>query len=192
MLSQLKDDIQACTICSKHLPLGPRPIVQIHEDAQILIAGQAPGSKVHKTGIPFDDPSGVRLRQWLGVDESTFYDPAQIAIVPMGFCFPGTGKSGDHPPRPECALEWRQKVLDQLPNIELTIVLGMYARKWHIASDHKRLSDVVSDWKSFWPEVIPLPHPSPRNQRWFRNNAWFEKDILPVLQGRVQELITEE
>ena len=189
LLSELKNQIESCTICAQHLPFGPRPIVQVHEHARILIAGQAPGSKVHKTGIPFDDPSGVRLREWMGVDEATFYDASRIAILPMGFCFPGTGKSGDLPPRPECAEAWRQRVLDLLPDVQLTIVLGAYARNWHIKSHHKRLSDLVADWESFWPDVLPLPHPSPRNQRWFRNHAWFERDILPVLQNRVQELL---
>ena len=188
-LDELKTELEACTHCAPHLPLGPRPVVQIHHHARILIAGQAPGSKVHATGIPFDDPSGKRLREWLGVSEQTFYDETKIAIVPMGFCFPGTGSSGDHPPRPECAPLWRERIMAGLPNIELTVVLGKYARDWHIQSTHRTLTDLVADWKTFWPDIVPLPHPSPRNQRWFRRNAWFETDILPVLQRRVQELI---
>jgi uracil-DNA glycosylase len=189
-LDDLLPEILACRLCEEHLPLGPRPVLQVHEDARILIVGQAPGTRVHESGKPFDDPSGVRLRQWLGVTPEEFYDPAKIAIVPMGFCYPGTGKSGDLPPRPECAQTWRQPVLEALPNIELTIVLGMYARRWHLDSPHRRLSDVVADWETFWPSHLPLPHPSPRNQRWFRQHAWFETEILPVLKARIRDLIS--
>jgi len=187
-LDILLREIRQCELCLD-LPLGPRPIVQAHQESKILIVGQAPGIRVHKSGKPFDDPSGVRLRQWLGMSELEFYDPTKLAIVPMGFCYPGTGKSGDLPPRPECAPAWRQRLLDELSKVELTIVLGTYAREWHIESKHKRLSDLVADWKSFWPEVLPLPHPSPRNQRWFKQHAWFETDILPVLRERVRTLI---
>lgn len=189
-LHDLLPEILACRLCEEHLPLGPRPVLQVHEDARILIVGQAPGTRVHESGKPFDDPSGVRLRQWLGVTPEEFYDPAKIAIVPMGFCYPGTGKSGDLPPRPECAQTWRQPVLEALPNIELTIVLGMYARRWHLDSPHRRLSEVVADWETFWPSHLPLPHPSPRNQRWFRQHAWFETEILPVLKARIRDLIS--
>ncbi len=190
-LDALLPEILSCKICKKHLPLGPRPVLQVHENARVLIVGQAPGTRVHESGTPFDDPSGVRLRQWLGVTPEEFYDPSLFAIVPMGFCYPGTGKSGDLPPRPECADTWRKPVLAALPNIELTIVLGMYARRWHLDSDHKRLSDVVADWESFWPSQLPLPHPSPRNIRWFKQHAWFERDIIPVLQRRVRQLIDQ-
>ena len=188
-LNTLLPDILSCRICEEHLPLGPRPVLQVHEDARILIVGQAPGTRVHASGNPFDDPSGVRLRQWLGVTPDEFYAPSLFAIVPMGFCYPGTGTSGDLPPRPECAETWREPVLSALPRIELTIVLGMYARRWHLDSSHRRLSDVVADWESYWPSHLPLPHPSPRNIRWFKQHAWFERDIIPVLQKRVRELI---
>lgn len=189
IIDQLKLDIPKCTIC-KDLPLGPRPIFQIGEGAKILIAGQAPGSITHKKGRPFDDPSGKRLRQWLGVTEDQFYNPDIFAIVPMGFCFPGTGKSGDLPPRSECEEQWREQILSAMPNIELTLVLGQYALDWHLGDKKsKTLTQTVERWQEFWPAILPLAHPSPRNMRWFKNNAWYESDVIPALQKRVQELI---
>ncbi|MBA5775892.1 uracil-DNA glycosylase family protein [Stappia sp. F7233] len=182
-------DVRACTLCAG-LPLGPRPILQAAEGARILIAGQAPGRKAHERGLPFDDASGDRLRAWLGVDRDTFYDASKIAILPMGFCFPGTGKSGDLPPRPECAPQWRRTLLDALENVELTLVIGQYAQAWHLgARQSDNLTKTVQDWRSFWPQLLPLPHPSPRNLRWFKQNPFFETDILPVLQDRVKSLI---
>ena len=156
----LRSDIRACTICEPHLPHGVRPVVQAHPDAKILIAGQAPGRKVHETGIPFDDPSGNRLRDWMGISRTTFYDDTKIAIVPMGFCFPGTGKSGDLPPRPECAPAWRDQLLGHLSQIQVTLVVGAYAQAVHLEKDYKTLTDAVRDWRSQFPSVIPLPHPS--------------------------------
>jgi len=188
-LDHLLKDIRACRICEAHLPLGPRPVVQAHEDAKILVVGQAPGIRVHKSGKPFDDPSGVRLRRWLDMTPGQFYDPSLLAIVPMGFCYPGTGKSGDLPPRPECAPAWREPLLNALPNIELTLVLGMYAQAYHLNSKGKRLTDIVADWKSYWPSQLPLPHPSPRNIAWFKRNPWFEKDVIPVLQEKVYSIL---
>jgi uracil-DNA glycosylase len=159
-LCELAQEIRACTLCSAYLPLGPRPIIQVSNSAQILIVGQAPGSRVHETGIPFDDPSGNRLREWMGIDKSIFYDESKIAIVPMGFCFPGTGKSGDLPPRPECAGTWRKKLLNELPQISLTLVIGQYAQAWHLGQLVKQnLTETVKAWKEFGPEIIPLPHP---------------------------------
>ena len=184
-LSSLLADVRACTICKDDLPLGPRPVVQLHPQAKILIAGQAPGSKVHASGIPFDDPSGKRLREWLGVPRETFYDPKQIAILPMGFCFPGTGTSGDLPPRPECEPAWREQLLAKLRHIDVTLVLGQYAQAYHFGDSKQTLTDLVKDWRSHWPELVPLPHPSPRNNRWLRNNPWFEKELVPALQKRV-------
>lgn len=179
----LHKDIRACTLCSDDLPLGPRPVVQGDEKARILIAGQAPGRKVHESGILFDDQSGDRLRDWMGLDREDFYDSTKIAILPMGFCFPGTGKSGDLPPRPECAPHWRARTLAALPNIELTLVIGIYAQAWHLPDNpHKTLTDTVRAWRSFWPRALPLPHPSPRNNIWMKKNPWFEADVLPQLR----------
>jgi uracil-DNA glycosylase len=189
-LNRLLTDVRACTLCAEKLPLGPRPVVQAHSSARILIAGQAPGSRVHASGIPFDDPSGERLRDWLGIDKATFYDPRQIALLPMGFCYPGTGKSGDFPPRPECAPAWRDKLLAQLPAIELTIVIGQYAQAWHLQKACKAtLTDTVIAWREYWPQALPLPHPSPRNNIWIKRNPWFEKDVLPGLKTRMKRLL---
>ncbi len=190
-ISILSKEISACTLC-KDLPLGPKPIFQIGTSAKILIAGQAPGSKTHVKGRPFDDQSGIRLRKWLGVSDEQFYDPDIFAIVPMGFCFPGTGKGGDLPPRPECEAAWRQPVLDTLANIELTLILGQYALDWHVGDrKSKTLTDTVKRWEEFWPDNLPLPHPSPRNIRWFKANPWFEDEVIPELQKRVQTLIAK-
>jgi uracil-DNA glycosylase len=185
----LLTEIRACTLCAENLPEGPRPVVQAHPEARILIAGQAPGRKVHETGIPFNDPSGDRLRDWLGVDRNTFYNPEKFAVLPMGFCFPGTGQGGDLPPRPECAPAWRERLLAALPNLELTVVLGRYALDYHLGAGKKSVTEIVQAWRTYWPTHLPLPHPSPRNLRWFRKNAWFEVEVLPELRRRVVELL---
>ncbi|GAB5486876.1 MAG: uracil-DNA glycosylase family protein [Parasphingorhabdus sp.] len=188
-LEQLLTTVRSCTICPK-LPLGPKPLLQAGNGAKILIAGQAPGSKTHEKGRPFDDASGKRLRQWLGVTEDHFYDPELFAIIPMGFCFPGTGKGGDLPPRPECAPQWREPLLQALPKLQLTLVLGQYALDWHLGdAKSKTLTDTVKRWEEFWPDHLPLPHPSPRNIRWFKANPWFEEEVIPVMQDRVAGLI---
>jgi len=187
--SSLLADVRACTICEAHLPLGPRPVLQLHPDARVLIAGQAPGRKVHESGIPFDDASGNRLREWMNVTRETFYDPKQIAILPMGFCYPGTGTSGDLPPRPECAPAWRAQLLGQLKQLEMTLVLGQYAQLNHFGKDRSTLTERVKAWRSDWPRVIPLPHPSPRNNLWLRRNPWFEAELLPVLRKRMSKLL---
>jgi uracil-DNA glycosylase len=189
-LPALLTQIRACTLCAAHLPLGPRPVVQADARARILIAGQAPGTKVHATGIPFNDPSGDRLRTWLGLSREVFYDETQVALVPMGFCYPGRGISGDLPPRPECAVTWRADLLAQLPHVQLTIVLGRYALDYHLP-DSKRASvtECVQDWRKHGPHVLPLPHPSPRNTMWLRRNPWFEAELLPELRGRVQKVL---
>ncbi|ODS24608.1 IclR family transcriptional regulator [Candidatus Endobugula sertula] len=187
----LKNDIKRCTVCVKHLPLGPRPIAQFSANSKILLVGQAPGRRVHETGIPFNDPSGDRLRLWLGVNRDVFYDDEIFAIVPMGFCFPGTGKSGDLPPRPECAITWREKVLQQLNQLKLTVVIGRYALDYHLPETQKlTVTQAVASWQDHWPDIIPLPHPSPRNNRWLKNNFWFETEVVPEMQRRVKEIIT--
>ena len=189
-LDKLVKEIKACNLCTNHLPLGPRPVIQVGSLARILIVGQAPGRRVHETGIPFNDPSGERLRLWMGINKEEFYDKDKVALVPMGFCFPGTGKSGDLPPRPECADTWREKLLEKLPNIELTIVIGQYAQGWHFGSSNKQnLTETVKSWKEFWPNAIPLPHPSPRNNIWLRKNAWFEDEVIPALQKAVNAIL---
>lgn len=187
-LDSLLKDIRTCTLCTAHLPAGPRPIVQAHRQARLLIAGQAPGRRVHESGIPFDDPSGDRLRAWLGIDVDTFYNPEQVAIVPMGFCYPGTGKSGDLPPRPECAEAWRARLLAQLPQVQITIVLGAYALRYHF-DDKGPLTARVKAWRETWPSRVALPHPSPRNNRWLKQNPWFAAELLPALQQRVTQVL---
>jgi len=192
-LSALLEEVRRCQICTPSLPLGPRPVLQCSQRARILIAGQAPGSKVHASGVPFDDASGERLRSWMGVDRTTFYDADSIAILPMGFCFPGSGKSGDLAPRPECAATWRKPLLNKLPQIELTLVLGQYAQAYHFNDSAGSLTERVSGWREYWHHddetMLPLPHPSPRNNRWFKQNPWFEIELLPELKLRVDELL---
>lgn len=189
MLNQLISQVQSCTLCKDSLSLGPRPVIQLSNESKILIAGQAPGLKVHQSGIPFNDASGDRLREWLGVDKTDFYDDTKFAILPMGFCYPGKGKSGDLPPRAECAIAWREQLLAELKNIELTIVIGLYAHVYHLPNANKKLTENIKNWQDFWPKVIPLPHPSPRNNIWLKRNAWFEDELLPPIKLRVQELL---
>ena len=179
-----------CTLCIDELSNGVRPVFQVHPSARILIAGQAPGSKVHQTGIPFDDPSGKRLCEWMGIDRETFYDETKVAILPMGFCYLGKGKSGDLPPKKICAETWRQKFLDQLPDIQLTLVIGQYALAWHLPSQKDTLTETVRLWSSYGEKLIPLPHPSPRNNIWLKKNSWFEVDVLPTLKLRVATAIS--
>ncbi|MEM7084204.1 MAG: uracil-DNA glycosylase family protein [Pseudomonadota bacterium] len=180
--------VRRCSTCS-NLPLGPRPILQLNTNAKILIAGQAPGKKTHEKGIPFDDASGQRLREWMGLSRNQFYDKQLVAILPMAFCYPGTGKSGDLPPPPICAETWRRPLLQLLPNIQLTLVIGQYALDWHLAGkQRKTLTQTVGDWKTYWPEVVPMPHPSPRNNRWLKKNPWFAEEVLPSLQHTIAQL----
>ncbi len=189
-LSHLLTEVRKCTLCQASLPHEPRPVVQLASNAKILIVGQAPGRKVYESGIPFDDASGNRLREWMGISRDDFYDPEKIAIIPMGFCFPGTGKSGDLPPRPECALAWRDQLLEQLKQIELTLVIGQYAQSYQFGKDKQIVTELVRSWRSYWPRILPLPHPSPRNNIWLRKNSWFEKEVLPPLQSRVCTIIS--
>jgi uracil-DNA glycosylase len=185
----LLTEVRACTLCAAHLPLGPRPVVQVHASARILVAGQAPGRKVHETGLPFNDASGERLRSWMGISREVFYNDRKIAIVPMGFCYPGTGKSGDLPPRPECAAAWRAPLLASLKKRQLTLVIGQYAQDYHLPDAKGTLTELVQDWRSTWPHTVPLPHPSPRNNLWFKRNPWFEVELLPRLRERVAQVL---
>jgi uracil-DNA glycosylase len=188
-LTTLLHEVRACAMCADHLPLGPRPVVQIGRSARILIAGQAPGARVHASGVPFDDASGERLRTWLGVSREVFYDSTRIAILPMGFCYPGTGRAGDLPPRPECAPAWRAPLLAQLDKVELTLVIGQYAQAWHLPERAASLTETVRDWRSQWPAVVALPHPSPRNNLWLKRNPWFEETLIPALRERVAAVL---
>lgn len=188
-LASLLAEVRACNLCEAHLPHGTRPVLQIHPQARVLIAGQAPGKRVHESGVPFDDASGDRLRDWMGVTREVFYNSKQIAILPMGLCFPGTGKSGDLPPRPECARTWRDQLLDHLRHLEVTLVIGQYAQAYHMNVKRSSLTETVRDWRSYWPEIIPLPHPSPRNNIWLDRNPWFEKELIPMLRRRMSEVL---
>lgn len=188
-LPALLREVRACTACAKVLPLGPRPVVQLGCGARILIASQAPGRRVHDTGIPFNDASGDRLRDWLGVDRETFHDESRFAILPMGFCFPGTGKNGDLPPRPECAPLWRERLLAALPELQLTLLVGQYAQAWHLGARHVSVTDTVRGWRECFPRLLPLPHPSPRNLSWLTRNPWFAEEVLPALRVEVDRLL---
>ena len=183
-------EVRDCRLCAAHLPHGVSPVLQLHPDARILIAGQAPGRKVHESGVPFDDASGDRLREWMGVTRDTFYDPTQIAILPMGFCYPGTGKSGDLPPRPECAPAWRGQLLGHLHDLEMTLVVGQYAIAYHLPDAPASLTETVQAWKTWWPAMIPLPHPSPRNNIWLSKNPWFEKEMVSKLRKQVSKVLS--
>ena len=192
-LIPLLDQIRHCTLCAEHLPHGVRPVLQVNPKAKILIAGQAPGRKVHESGIPFDDASGDRLRDWMGISKETFYNDEQIAILPMGFCYPGTGKSGDLPPRPECAATWHEEILQQLPNLELILAIGQYAQAYHLPNKKKTLTDTVLNWQEYMqennPAVLPLPHPSPRNNIWLKRNDWFVSEVIPILKQKTYQLL---
>lgn len=188
-LAPLLAEIRACRIC-EDLPLGPRPILQAGPDARILVVGHAPGKITHAKGRPFDDASGTRLRSWLGVTEAEFYDPSLFAVAPMGFCYPGTGKGGDLPPRPVCAPAWRPRLMEALPQIRLTLALGLYAQRWVLGPRWSgSVAQSVADWRAFWPEVLPLPHPSGRNNGWLAQRPWVEAETIPALQARVRAII---
>ncbi|MEP7381847.1 MAG: uracil-DNA glycosylase family protein [Gemmatimonadota bacterium] len=188
-LPSLLEAVRACRICAGALPHSPRPVLQATSSARILIVGQAPGRRVHESGVPFDDPSGERLRAWMGLTREQFYDPELVAIVPMSFCYPGTGRSGDLPPRVECAPAWRTQLLAQLTNVQLTLVVGRYALAWHLGTHGEGVTRAVAAWRDHWPATVPMPHPSPRNRAWLVTNPWFESDVIPALQLRVQDLL---
>lgn len=188
-LDHLLRDIRACRICEAHLPLGPKPVLRASATARLLVVGQAPGTKVHATGIPWNDASGQRLRTWLDMDAATFYDEHRVAIVPMGFCYPGKGPSGDLPPRPECRATWHPRLLPLLPDVRLTLLIGQYAHAYFLGSRRKAtLTDTVRAWREYAPQYLPLPHPSPRNVGWFKANPWFEAEVVPALRERVKDL----
>ena len=201
-LEEVLQELRACRICRDAprylppLPHQPRPVIQASVTARLCIAGQAPGTRVHASGRPFTDPSGVRLRRWLGIDETVFYDPTKVAVVPMGFCFPGQdSKGGDLPPRRECAPTWQGRIFAAMPQVELVLAIGRYAQDWHLGDQKGRdLTAVVADWRALlgrpgFPRVLPLPHPSWRNNAWLRRNPWFEAELVPVLQQEVVRLV---
>lgn len=184
-LADLLRDIRACRHCEVSLPLGPNPVVRASATARVLIVGQAPGTKVHASGIPWDDPSGDRLRLWLQMGKEQFYDESRIAIVPMGFCYPGRGKSGDLPPSPECAPLWHERLLRQMPALELILLVGGYAQNHYLDGPRETLTARVRRWRDFGPRYFPLPHPSPRNTLWLRRNPWFDAEVVPDLRERL-------
>lgn len=188
MPDALLAEIRACTVCAAHLPAGPRPIVQFSATSRIVIIGQAPGTRVHESGIPWDDASGARLRDWTGLSSADFYNPAQVALVPMGFCYPGTGSSGDLPPRPECAPLWHDSVMAHLPEDRLTLLVGSYAQERYLpGAKQQSLTDRVRDHAAFGPAFFPLPHPSWRSTGWMTRNPWFEREVLPALRTAIAE-----
>ena len=192
-LDLLSRDISACQICAERFGAtetahSPRPVAWLSRSAPIVIAGQAPGARVHDSGVPFDDPSGDRLRDWLGVDRDVFYDRSKFAVLPMAFCFPGYRRGSDLPPPPVCAKTWRARAVEAMPQVRLTLLVGGYAQKWHL--DRKgAVTEIVADWRAFGSDYLPLPHPSWRNTGWLKKHPWFEADVIPWLRGRVKELI---
>jgi len=189
-LEDLLRQINQCELCQAELPLGANPVVRASASAKILIIGQAPGTRVHATGIPWNDASGRRLRQWLNLSDEAFYDSRNIAIMPMGFCYPGKGRSGDLPPRPECAPKWHPALLEQRPQLKLTLLIGQYAQNYYLDDRFRTLTDRVQHWQEAPEGIIPLPHPSPRNQIWLKRNAWFEELLVPELQKQVAAVLT--
>ncbi len=189
-MKDLLQNINQCTICKAHLPLGPRPVVTADVSSKIVIIGQAPGTRVHQSGIPWNDQSGKKLRQWLGVTDEQFYNTKDFAIIPMGFCYPGKAKTGDLPPRPECAPQWHKPLFDRMSNVELVILIGAYAQNYYL-KDKKTLTERVGDYKAYLPKYFPIPHPSPTNRFWRAKNPWFEELIVSDLQEMVKELIAK-
>jgi uracil-DNA glycosylase len=190
-LDALLTEIRACRVCAKHLPLGPRPVVRISASARILILSQAPGTRVHETGLTFNDRSGDRLREWLGIDRNTFYDESRVAVLGMGFCYPGRdAKGGDLPPRPECAPLWHPRLLAELPKVELTLLVGSYAIDYYLPETRRNsMTETVYHWRDYLPAYWPLPHPSWRTTAWEQKNPWFKRRLLPDLRKRVRELL---
>ncbi|WP_439481515.1 uracil-DNA glycosylase family protein [Cyclobacterium plantarum] len=189
-MKQLLETIRECKLCEAQLPLGARPVLAASRNSKVLVIGQAPGTVVHATGIPWNDASGRELRRWMGVDASLFYDPEVIGIVPMGFCYPGKGKGGDLPPRPECAPTWHSTIMEQMPDVQLTLLIGQYAQRYYLGKERKKnLTETVRSFSDYLPEFFPLVHPSPRNIRWQRRNPWFEEQVVPELKSRLSMII---
>jgi uracil-DNA glycosylase len=189
-LSRVAKEARRCTVCERHLPLGPRPVFLVGATARLLIVGQAPGRRVHDTGIPWNDPSGDNLRAWLGMDRAAFYDTSRIAIVPTGLCYPGSGAGGDLPPRPECAPLWQPRFRAALPRLQLTLLVGQYAQSYYLKNLRKEnLTETVRCFREYLPEYFPLPHPSPRNKLWMKRNPWFTKVVIPALRRRVGSVL---
>lgn len=189
-MEHLLHEIRQCKICEAHLPLGPRPIATGNLNSKIVIIGQAPGTKVHASGVPWDDASGKQLRKWLQVADDDFYNESNFAIIPMGFCYPGKGKSGDLPPRPECAPQWHQVLFDEMKHVELVVLIGMYAQKYYLKDTAKRtLTETVAHYKDYLPLYFTLPHPSPRNRFWLAKNPWFEEEVVPDLKKRIDAIL---
>lgn len=190
-MKQLLEEIRQCTLCLPHLSEGVNPVLSVHKKSKILIIGQAPGIKVHLSGIPWHDKSGDRLREWMGISDDDFYNAEKVGILPMGFCYPGKGKSGDLAPRKECAPLWHTRVFTELKQVRLTLLIGSYAQAYYLGERKKKtLTDTVKNYNEYLPEYLPLPHPSPRNNIWLKKNQWFEESVLPVLQNEVGRLLS--
>jgi uracil-DNA glycosylase len=185
-VASLVREVRQCTVCAAHLPLGPRPIVSLPREARILIVGQAPGTAVHETGVAWDDPSGDHLREWMGISRDVFYESKYIGIMPMGFCYPGKKKGGDAPPRPECAPLWHDRILEALPHVELTLLIGRYAHQRYLGAGAKNVTEAVRSFRAHLPGRLPLPHPSWRSKIWMGKNPWFSDELLPELRRQVE------
>ena len=191
-MKQLIQEISKCTVCVPHLERGPRPIFSVHKASQIVIIGQAPGVIVHQSGIPWDDKSGENLRKWMGISKKTFYDSQKIALMPMGFCYPGKGKTGDLPPRKECTPLWHYQILLKMKKIKLVLLIGKYSQDYYLKDQAKKnLTQTVKNYKNYLPRYFVLPHPSPRNNIWQAKNPWFSLEVIPSLQGIIQKILKE-
>ncbi len=192
-MNDLLSDISKCEVCKPHLALGPRPVLTAHPNSKIIIIGQAPGSVVHKSGIPWDDRSGKNLRMWMDIDERIFYDPTKIALIPMGFCYPGKGKTGDLPPRKECTPLWHNTLIEKMTNVRLILLIGQYAQTHYLQNKTKKtLTETVKNYKEYLPKYIVLPHPSPRNNIWQAKNEWFKKEVIPALQEKIKTILVAD